>query len=235
MNTSPFKHLYTPYPNSQLLDPIMGIEDDTTSTETPLMTSSTTEVMKESSTLLRTLKLEDYDEITFDPTHKNHNDNNNSNDEDLNAVNRVRRESENDDEIESTTVADVVESSTAVHTTSEEAMSSSNHVITTVSSMLQLPHPNPPQHFHNDNNKFPHHHYYEPSANPHAQYISITTNMPPSSTLKNYYDFYPSQPDFYYHRNNYYNYMPLLCNVGSQHQQSTAFIPMVNNYMRRIY
>jgi hypothetical protein len=172
--------------------------------------------MRESSTLLRTLKLEDYDEITFDPAL--HDDNNS--DEDLNAVNRVRRESENDDEIESTTVA--VESSAAdMHTTTQEAVSSSNHVITTVSSMLQLPHPNPPQHFHN--NKFPQ--YYLPSANPHAQYVSITTSMP--ETLRNYYDFYPSQPDFYYHRNYYYNYAPW-CNQ----RQSSAFVPIAYNFVK---
>lgn len=191
------------------------------STEIPLMMSSSTteEVIKESSTLLRTLQLEDYDEIAFDP------DDDNNSDEDLNAVTRVRRESENDDEPESTTTTALVESSTsALHTTTQETVSSSNHVITTVSSMLQVPHPNPPQHFHNDINKFP----YQLSANPHAQYISITTTMPPP--LKNYYDFYPSQPDFYYHRN-YYNLMPW-CSAAMQQYKAPAFMPIAYNFVR---
>lgn len=188
--------------------------------------------MSESSTLLRTLKLEDYDEITFDPALHHPDDNNKSNDEDLNALNRVRRESENDDEIESTTVA--VESSTAMHATSQEAMSSSNHDITTVSSTQQLPHPNPPQHFHNDIHKFPpHHHHYPPSANPHAEYVSITTNMP--TTLKNYYDFYPSQPDFYYHRNYFSNYVPWCNSAGGGNRVMNSFVPMTSGFVRRYW
>lgn len=177
---------------------------------------STTEMM------LKSLKLEDYDEITFDPTQESRDDKNNH--EDFNAANRVRRESENDEEIETTTVGAVESSTLAIHATSQEDFSSSNQVV--VSSMLQLPNNNPPQHFQSD--KYAN--FYKPSSNPQAQFVSITTNMPP--TLKNYYDFYPSQPDFYYNRN-YFNYMPHagLCNVGNQQN----FVPVAYNYVRRYW
>lgn len=188
------------------------------------MTSSSTsstarDVPTEGSALSRTLKLEDYDEITFDPTRGRRDDNKSSDDEDLNAVNRVRRGSENDDEMESTTVA--VESSGAA---SEGAESSGNQV----SAMLQLPLTNPPQQFHGD--KFPTH-FYQPSANPQAQFVSITTAVPPM--LKNYYDFYPSQPDFFYHRNYYYNLQPM-CGTAVQQQQfkPATFVPMAYNFVR---
>lgn len=169
--------------------------------------------------------MEDYDEITFEPTLEDDedDDDNSSGDEDLNALNRVRRKSENDDDkdgIESTTV---LESSATL--TSQEAAATS-----IISSMLQLPQPDPPQQFNNNNNnKFP----YPPSSNPHAQYIYFTTQKP---LLKNYYDFYPSQPDFFYHRN--YNFIPLCTTANTavatiqqypHKSSSSTFIPIVHD------
>lgn len=194
----------------QSFDTVSGIEDDDdSSTEIPLVTSNATET-----TLLRTLKLEDYDEITFEPALEEVD----NDDEDLNALNRVRRKSENDDDgIESTTVLE----SSATLISQEAATAASS----TISTMLQLPQPDPPQQF--NNNKFP----YPPSSNPHAQYIYFTTQKP--LLLKNYYDFYPSQPDFFYHRN--YNFIPLCTTAATTIQQyphkssSSTFIPIVHD------
>lgn len=131
----------------------------------------------------RTLKLEDYDEITLN--------------DDVDG-NRVRREAtrnrnvnenrgDNDDDIDSTTT---IESSTIPVKLQEQEQSESNFVTMTP----------PPFSQQNEYNHFP----YPPSANPLAQYVSITNSPQHQSYLppvKNYYDFYPSQLD--YHRNNY--------------------------------
>lgn len=174
------------FSKSQSLDSVSGVENGV-STENPLMTfsstSPTTVVMNENGILLKTLNFKDYDEITFDPTQKSHQDNNNNScDEDLNAVNRAKRESENCNEIESTTIDVPI-------------------------TMHQVPHFYPPQNFHNTNNKFSH--YYPPSANPHLQYVSITTTIPPKSNK--FFDFSPSQPDYIN------NYVPR-CSTESHRQ-----------------
>ena len=137
--------------------------------------------------------------------------------DDINAVNRVRRESEN--EIESTTDS----SDEIMHTTSQEIESNTNQVSTTFSTTLQLPHPDSSQQFLIDN-KFSDH--YKHSETPHAQYVSITT-IPP--VLKNYYDFNPSQPDYFYHHS--YNYVPMCYLTSlSQPQFRSQFIPIAYNY-----
>lgn len=206
---------------SQSFDTVSGIEDDDdSSTETPLVTSTTATETTKPSTLLRTLKLEDYDEITFEPALEEVDDDNSSEDEDLNALSRVRRKSENDDDGDGIETTTVLETSTTL--TSQEPATSS-----IISTMLQLPQPDPPQQF--NNNEFS----YPPSSNPHAQYIYFTTRKPP--LLKNYYDFYPSQPDFFYHRN--YNFIPLCTTANTaaiqqyphKSSSSSTFIPIVHD------
>lgn len=224
----------------------MAVDNDVKPTEIPLTTTTTTTALMitteapKMSTSPRTLKLEDYDEITFDPALVEDDEKNSEEEEDLNAANRVRRQSENDEEL--TTLTTALESSTTISreedSTSTAAAaavvegSSSNHVITTISSAQQLPQLKPPEEFYNDtpttttettnNNKFP----YPASSNAYAQYIYITTNKPP--VLRNYYDFYPSQPDFYYHRNYYYNFIPLYGTAARPypHKSASAFIPI---------
>lgn len=193
-----------------------------------MKTSPTTE------NALRSLKLEDYDEIVFDPNNSI-NISDEKDDESGDAANRVKRESE--DLKEDTTT---VESS--MHTTipeDEKEEASNNHVVT-ISPMLQPPQ-NPSQesfsttpHALDESNKFQY--PYPPSRNPNAQYISIThkpTSLPSSylpiqqsyqpQPVKNYYDFIPSQPDFHYNS----NYLPMCSNY--------RFTPIVSNNAWQIY
>lgn len=129
----------------------------------------------------RTLKLEDYDEIAFDP--------------DVDG-NRVRRETTwnvpnlnnrglraDDDggiESESTTV----ESNTMTTKFKDQEPSESNFVTMAPPAAVQPPLSYLP---------------YPPSRNPAAQYVSFTTTSPYLPPVKNYYDFYPSQLDYLYH------------------------------------
>lgn len=143
------------------------------------------------------LKLEDYDEITFEPS--------------VVEANRVRREAGwnedvsnrglrvgDDDAIDSTTV----ESSTMPMAALQEQEASDNSFAT-----LSPPAVATSQH-HNfyyipSYEKFP----YPPSQVPAAQHVSITHpphHRPYLPPVKNYYDFYPSQPD--------YNYSPYCMN-----------------------
>ncbi|KAG5676271.1 hypothetical protein PVAND_006119 [Polypedilum vanderplanki] len=166
-----------------------------TKTEAPI---TTTKKSSEEESSLRTLKLEDYDMIRFDP-----------NENDI-ALNRVRRQSEDNkkeesnDEMESTTV----ESSTLhMMMPSEMKEDSSNNHVVTISPMLELPQ-NPSQDFSSSTQStsttpaYDEHQLYPPSKNPQAQFITIT-NRP----VKNFYDFHPSQPDVLYHQN-YFNLIP---------------------------
>jgi hypothetical protein len=220
------------------------VDDDVKPTEIPLTTTTTTAAAMTTeatkmSTSVRTLKLEDYDEITFDPALVDDDNKNSEDEEDLNAANRVRRESENDEEsttttaLDSSTIISREEDTVADASATVVVGSSSNHVVTTV---LQLPQLKPPQEFHNstsqttqtnnnNNNQFP----YPASSNSHAEYIFITTHKPPAQPLRNYYDFYPSQPDFHYHRNYYYNFIPLYgTSTQYPHKSASAFVPIAS-------
>lgn len=146
------------------------------------------------------------------------------------ALNRVRRESEDFTEESSTIESSVLPDE------DEEEDSSNNHVVT-ILPMLQLPQ-NPPQdfnsanstststydststHVYDENNKYQ---YYSPSHNPNAQFISITHKPIDSyeqpQPMKSYYDFYPSQPDIF-HQN---NYVPLCLS----HYVPNKFAPII--------
>lgn len=150
-----------------------------TSENTPL--DSTAETTPKPS---RALKLEDYDESTFQPDVKG---------------NRVRRETENtstagddaDDAEESTTS----ESST-VPMLLQESDSSDNNFVTL----------SPPSIDSSTQQNFYYipsydHYPYPPSSVPSAQHVSIAhppNHKPYLPPVKNYYDFYPSQPDYSY-------------------------------------
>ncbi|CAG9798282.1 unnamed protein product [Chironomus riparius] len=177
---------------------------------------------------LRSLKLEDYDVITFDPNSKDDDDDAEDVDErDEDALNRVRREiqdlrQESNDEMESTTIESSTQQTTMIASLPMTTMRQEDVDVNTFTPMLELPQ-KPSQDFHSTTvgtvintgfNKYP----YSSSKYPNAQYISITQE-PHSSyefspqiqpPVKNYYNFYPSQPDYSHYQkyNNYVNYVP---------------------------
>jgi hypothetical protein len=186
-----------------------------------------TTTMKTQETL-RSLKLEDYDVITFNPNSKDDDDDAEDDDERTeDALNRVRREiqvlrQESNDEMESTTIESSTQQTMMISSLPMTTMRQEDVDVNTVTPMLELPQ-KPSQDFHSTTvgtvmttgfNSYP----YSSSKYPNAQYISIT-QQPHSSyefspqlqpPVKNYYNFYPSQPDnsYYQKYNNYVNYVP---------------------------
>lgn len=135
----------------------------------------------------RALKLEDYDEITFDPDVDSNRGRREATSKG-NVKNQSLRADDDDNSVDSTTT---VESSTNPMKILEEI----SVTISPPSSQQDLPYASPTY-----NHLFP----YPPSINPLAQHVTFTNPtdyqayLPP---IKNYYDFHPSQLD--YHRPSY--------------------------------
>lgn len=144
--------------------------------------------------------MEDYEEITFDPVVEE---------------NRVRRDAtlrgdvnkrglkdgdESADDVDSTTV----ESSTIPEKLQEQEAHEENFVTLSPPMADASSHHN--SYYVPSYDKYP----YPPSRYPSVQHVSITHSpppkpyLPPPPLVKNYYDFYPSQPD--------YNFVPYCIN-----------------------
>lgn len=160
--------------------------DDVTE-ETPLddATGETTQVTS------RALKLEDYDEITLNPD---------------TVENRVKREAKqidnaglsNGDYVEDETDSTTVESSTVAMKLQEHDSSDNNFVTLAPEASDASSHQN--FYYIPSSTHFPH--FYPPSRNPSAQHVTITyspNHKPHLPPMKNFYDFYPSQPDYNRH------------------------------------
>lgn len=204
---------------------------------------------------LKTLKLEDYDEFAFDlgTSQEDLNDANEDDEKGENSIELSRKKRENEDmkedsndEMESTTIESstqhvtVMSSTTMMPEEQQEESSDSSHAIT-ISSMLEIPQ-NPSQGFSStftstststsSTTTIDEVNYYPPSRNPTAQYTSITYKPQQQSTLmkpvKNFYDFLPSQPDFYYHHynNRYHHYIPFCINLMTEYQK---FKPIIHD------
>lgn len=160
--------------------------------ETPLeSTEETTQVTA------RALKLEDYDEITFNAGVD---------------VNRVKREATQieraeskdlkaGDDAEDGTDSTTVESST-ISMKMQEQESTDNNFVTLPPTTDATSHHT--YHYVPSTSHFP----YPPSRNPSAQHVTITYS-PPHQPMKNFYDFYPSQPQ---PDNNLHSFAPYCIN-----------------------
>jgi ABC-type glycerol-3-phosphate transport system substrate-binding protein len=95
-------------------------------------------------------------------------------------IDRVKREAE---EMETTTTIPIETSANEIQDT-------------TLSTTLEIPQKPSQVFMSSDHHKFP---YLASSSGINAQHISITQKPP----VRNYYDFYPSAPDFYYYNNKY--------------------------------
>lgn len=186
---------------------------------------------------LRTSKLEDYDVITVDPFDKE--------DDDDVALNRVRREIQ--DEIESTTVDSSTQETTTISmsvTTMRQEELDNNHA-TTDSPSLELPQ-KPSQDFLSTTSGtfiMAGVHKYPASKYPSAEFISITQQPQDSygfvpqiqPPVKSFYNFYPSQPDnsHYYRLNNFVPYCYANYGHGTSYSDSWANGPikMEQNYI----
>lgn len=185
--------------------PSLDFHNNSTSDEDVEM-ATTTMASSEAEGTLRTLKLEDYDEIAFDPTQSS----DRVRRETIQNVHHTLRADAKDDAIEeqeSTTI----EVTTSAMTTTQAQDSSENNFVTAIT-----PQATPLSFYYMPNyNKLP----YPPSKYPSAQHISIAHPPSPLShqnyylPIKNHYDFHPSRPD--YNHNNYFPY----CNIQN------SFVP----------
>jgi hypothetical protein len=171
----------------------------------------------------RTLKLEDYEEITFDP---NVDDNREKREatSDENVNNRGLRADDDDDIVSTTTV----ESSTIPVMKPEDQESSENSFVT-------MSPPSSQQDFYHSPPMSHNHYPYPLSSNPSAQYVSITNQphpyLPP---VQNYYDFYPSQLDYHHHGYTmpYCNSINSINPINPVNPIHHKFTPLWSNYRK---